>query len=1288
MHAVHTKRGAYLLTVLALLSIVLSHQRAVAQPTNDNFANRIQLSGLPVTTAPVSVVGATLEPGEPRLPAFTVGQTVWWTWTAPMSGMVAIDPIGSMEFPAVSVYTGDELTNLTRVAGLVINPGGVLPFQVQAATTYQIQADAGATTYLDGLQLELVQGSVPTNDFFTNAIPLDGTNVTLSGDNTFAGSEPGEPQHVANGVGKSLWFTWTAPAQGVIELSGGGWWEAAVYTGDTLTNLQKLGVSANTTHQPLWLTVQQGVLYHIAVDSINPNWGPFTMSLQLTPTPTNDFFANRAVLPPTTTNFNIDLGGAGREPGEPMLKPDHSTNGRTLWWTFIAPSKGTLKLSGGAVNAYEYLDFGVFSGTNLTSLKPISESNLSVVIPVQPGKPYQIVVDSASTYDPWGSRIQVININSEFDGVPSNDNFAGRIALVGPSVTTTNNNIGATRESGEPRFQKVPTMGATTWFTWTAPDAGWVYLSSSSEFFTPAIGVFQGSSVSNLRRVTASVYNPDSGTAVVGFNTVAGQTYQIAVDGISVEGNHEGEFWLDLEFTTLQLISPTNGLVCDSTSPPAFSINTPDPAVDGQLTSVTFLVENNDLGQQFGPVLSAPPFTATPTNLAPGLYVAFALATNDSGRTLLSPPVTFVARPPGDDFNQPVVLTNYDWQYSGTVDGASLQRGEPAHSGNHVDGSVWLQWTAPASGPVDLATSFPESIHLEVFAGTNLANLKRINKFTNATAGVTYDFAVCHRPMPPGEDSHGFSVNLALRTVFVTSPSSNAVFTDLSTVPFRISTSEPSSNILQLTYLMDGNPIGTNNAPPYSFDTTGIRPGNHTVSADALLASGLESVSAVVPFNVVLANDHFTNAIVWTGFTNSSRAFLYGATTESGEPMWPQPSAWWVWTAPQSGRVWIDFNGIGGPWVMAFTGTSATTLANADFFVRSGMNISHIELNATSGVTYYIGLFGSTADGTLTLQFLQPPPNDNFANRTVVTGTNVILRSSLVEATEEPGEPVPPYGCGYTGRSVWWSWTAPANGGLSVSDGLAGPCVRISIFTGDVLTNLTLVNGPDVQGGQTYQIMFDNSEEINPLTATLTFTPAPANDYFTNRIHLTGTSFDVTTPILGTGLETNEPPHQDRFGSRSVWYDWTAPADGSVTFTSLSTFPMAIVDVYQGDSLDTLQSLNIGWNPQVFQAQAGVTYDIALGAFGFNYFEPDSFHFEFQPTAVAAPLSVVVPPTLHLALKGNELTLNWSAASSALLESSPDLIHWQPVTNTPAIEGDQQVISLTVGPGAQFFRLH
>src|SRR5688500_13318746 len=81
------------------------------------------------------------------------------------------------------------------------------------------------------------------------------------------------------------------------------------------------------------------------------------------------------------------------------------------------------------------------------------------------------------------------------------------------------------------------------------------------------------------------------------------------------------------------------------------------------------------------------------------------------------------------------------------------------------------------------------------------------------------------------------------------------------------------------------------------------------------------------------------------------------------------------------------------------------------------------------------------------------PDNDNFATRIALAGTNVTTTGSNVGATLEPGELDPSF---EGGRSVWWSWTAPADGAVTITTAGSNFDTMLAAYTGDTLGNLTL----------------------------------------------------------------------------------------------------------------------------------------------------------------------------------------------------------------------------------------
>jgi len=114
----------------------------LAGPPNDNFANAITLTGNSATTNG-SNANATLEFLEPpHHGRNTAGASVWWRWTAPVSGPVVIDTVGSAIDTLLAVYTGTTLTALLPVAAnnnqAVGNNTSRVAFVAQAGAVYRI----------------------------------------------------------------------------------------------------------------------------------------------------------------------------------------------------------------------------------------------------------------------------------------------------------------------------------------------------------------------------------------------------------------------------------------------------------------------------------------------------------------------------------------------------------------------------------------------------------------------------------------------------------------------------------------------------------------------------------------------------------------------------------------------------------------------------------------------------------------------------------------------------------------------------------------------------------------------------------------------------------------------------------------------------------------------------------------------------------------------------------------------------------------------------------------------
>jgi predicted dehydrogenase len=94
---------------------------------------------------------ATLEPVEPSHAGQDAGASVWWSWTAPKSGVFVFDTAGSEFDTVLAVYNGADVTSLVEVASNDDATGtdetSRVIFNAQAGTTYQVAvAGSGSET--------------------------------------------------------------------------------------------------------------------------------------------------------------------------------------------------------------------------------------------------------------------------------------------------------------------------------------------------------------------------------------------------------------------------------------------------------------------------------------------------------------------------------------------------------------------------------------------------------------------------------------------------------------------------------------------------------------------------------------------------------------------------------------------------------------------------------------------------------------------------------------------------------------------------------------------------------------------------------------------------------------------------------------------------------------------------------------------------------------------------------------------------------------------------------------
>ena len=144
----------------------------------------------------------------------------------------------------------------------------------------------------DGAQNLYGPLGIPANDKFANAIAVVLSNGTakVTGYNTNATKETGEPRHADNAGGHSVWWKWTAPSSGAITIDTRGSYSdttLGIYTGTALASLIKIAsnddidegvVQAST----VTFNAVGGTIYYLAVDGFDADSSGLTLNLSST----------------------------------------------------------------------------------------------------------------------------------------------------------------------------------------------------------------------------------------------------------------------------------------------------------------------------------------------------------------------------------------------------------------------------------------------------------------------------------------------------------------------------------------------------------------------------------------------------------------------------------------------------------------------------------------------------------------------------------------------------------------------------------------------------------------------------------------------------------------------------------------------------------------------------------------------------------------------------------------------------------------------------------------------
>jgi len=1316
--------------LLALVMVVGLPALLRAQaPANDVFAGRQLITGSTNTLA-AGNENATAEPGEPSHAGNPPGASVWWTWIAPDTGPARIDTAGSSFDTVLAVYTGSSLGALSLVAANDDAPHvatSAVAFSALRGTAYHIAVDgfesaqgavrlnvglaaspsaptirrqpAGSTTFdghstnltfsvdatgsfplafqwlKDGVPLDSGTGDsysilrpriadagayrvvvsnaygsitssiatlevlIPSdNDDFTRASVLTGQAVRVSANNFLATREPGEPLPGGIPSGGSVWWSWTAPSNGLVRLDTTGSVTGSgapldtvlgVYTGASLGSL--MSVAANNDAMAdqvrtsgLSFRAKAGVVYRFVVAGLVGGGGSPALgvvNLNLFQSPDNDWFVNALPFPADATQVRDNNVGATIEPGEP--KHSGQTGGHSIWWTWVPSADGTFALD--SVGSSFDTVLAIYTGSDVGALTLVGEDgDRGVAGPSQvkffatAGTPYHFLVDGATGTNGVASGDVVLNLKPSQD---SNDDFVGRFHLTGQTNQVAGSTLAAGKEVGEPNHGG-NAGGKSLWWTWTARVTSPVLVTTRGSSFDTVLAVYTGSSLSTLKLVgqndDADPADPTAGAEVF-FNAVAGRTYQIAVDGYR--------------------------------------------AVQGTVAAGAFVLT-------------------------------------------LSQPSPLVAGA-NDGFVQRFTLEGTDDAAVGLSTLATVEPGEPNHAGNDGGKSLWWTWVAPASTAVTIHTvgSSFETL-LAVYTGADVRSLQKVAADIrsagggrsvvtfNAMAGTRYQIAVDGFNSGDGAQSGEVAVTLhqhppgALKAnddfanatpvvdPFLTVHGSNIGATRQAGEPAHYATQVGHS--VWWSWQASASAPVTISTTGSQFDTLLSVYSGPTLSTLALVAEDDDPSPGTLQASVTFeAKAGTVYRIAVDGYDNQ-----IGNVVLTVSPAPVALSAPRITQNPKDKTRFIG--GAGGGSTFTFTSLAIGTSPLSYQWQRNGTNIpggtanTYTLTNSTSSDAGLYHVVVSNAVGSVTtlpvvFTWIDMPFNDHFSDRILIPPGARSVRSSILGASKEPGEPN--HGGEVGGRSVWWKWLAPSDGPVEIHTVGSPFDTLLAVYTGDAPDRLTLVaENNDMVLDQIY-------------SSRVVFNAIAGTEY---QIAVDGAKTDGTASSVL--LTLNQPPSQPALAPVP---DQAATQNVGINLFVDVTSPLRPVS----DLTFTATAADSSLVPSVVATNTGTNVLVGL-TFGRDLIGTTSVTLTVTDgvSTVSRSFGVTVHPELRLRTMANQdgsitLRLSLKTPVALRLESSTDLTvgSWQPaqgpvLTSPSDIEYEWQIPANALG-GSGYFRV-
>lgn len=433
-------------------------------------------------------------------------------------------------------------------------------------------------------------------------------------------------------------------------------------------------------------------------------------------------------------------------------------------------------------------------------------------------------------------------------------------------------------------------------------------------------------------------------------------------------------------------------------------------------------------------------------------------------------------------------------------------------------------------------------------------------------------------------------------------------------------------------------------------------------------------------------------------------------------------TVWGAWTAPGNGQVVIDTLGSSFDTVLAvYVGDILASLApvarNRDID-GTAFPASRVSFPTKAGMTYAIAVDGqaNNANGngivrvnvafTARAQPAAEVGTDDFdARPTLAAGAAALGACNNRFAKLENFETnrIPDRGC-----TVWWRWIAPDNGTVVMDTLESDFDTALTVYVGNHFTNLSEValsldvpNGTRSQvafqarAGQEYQIMVDgqyaNASGYGNAVLKVAWSAnalpgaVPGANAFARRGQLAGSNAEGVAMNWLFNTDPFEPGHGSARG-KTAWWEWTAPADGSVRIRTEGSDFNTHLAVYTGTSLTDLRSVASNndvpggtWSQVTFTAQRGQGYLIVVDGFFANASGYGNIRLRVDQ-AVQPSETLALYPAVELEIPGLQ-------GVRYQLQASPNLRDWTNVGGVLQGTGAPiRILEATRGTAHKHFR--